>query len=151
MNILVSACLLGVECRYNGKGVLEPGMKELMKRHHLVPVCPEIMGGLATPRTPAEQRAGRVLTRDGKDVTEAYRRGARQVLGLARLYDCRVAVMKERSPSCGRGRIYDGTFSGTLTDGNGVCAELLASEGIAVYGESELEEMIRRLEGNKDE
>lgn len=146
MNILVSACLMGVECRYNGKGVLEPKLKELMKDHHLIPVCPEIMGGLATPRTPAERRLGRVITKEGEDVTDAYEKGAGEVLRLARLYACRAAVLKERSPSCGRGRIYDGTFTGTLTEGDGVCGECLEAHGIKVYGESQIHHLMEEIE-----
>ncbi|MCC8026495.1 MAG: DUF523 domain-containing protein [Clostridium sp.] len=146
MNILVSACLLGVECRYNGKGVLEPELKKLMGKHHLIPVCPEIMGGLATPRTPAERRSGRVITKDGTDVTGAYEKGAAQVLKLARLYGCRAAVLKERSPSCGKGVIYDGTFTGTLTEGDGVCGEYLDAHGIKVYGESQICRLTEEIE-----
>ena len=101
MNILVSACLLGTPCRYNGKGVLAPEVRALMEEHHLIPVCPEILGGLATPRTPAERKGDRVVTKDGADVTKAYERGAKEVLRLARLFGCQAAVLKERSPSCG--------------------------------------------------
>lgn len=146
MNILVSACLLGVACRYDGGGALRPGMERLMEIHHLIPVCPEIMGGLATPRTPAERRDEKVITKTGKDVTDEYRRGACEVLRLARLFGCSAAVLKERSPSCGKGRIYDGTFTGVLTDGSGVCAELLEKNGIKVYGESQLERLLEELE-----
>lgn len=146
MNILVSACLLGVECRYNNKGALLPNLQELMKNHHLIPVCPEIMGGLATPRMPAELREGRVITKDGVDVTGVYEKGALETLRIARLFECKAAILKERSPSCGSGRVYDGTFTGTLREGEGVCAQLLSRNGIKVYGESragELEEIER--------
>lgn len=146
MNILVSACLLGVRCRYDGKGVLIPQARELLKKHHLIPVCPEIMGGLATPRTPAERVNGQVLTKDGADVTDAYEKGAKEVLGLARLYGCRAVILKERSPSCGNGQIYDGTFTGTLTEGDGVCAACLKEHGIQVYGESQIERLLEELE-----
>lgn len=146
MNILVSACLLGVECRYNGRGVLEPQVKALLERHHLIPVCPEIMGGLATPRTPAERKDGRVITRDGEDVTSAYEKGAVEALKLAQLFGCRAAILKERSPSCGSGRIYDGTFTGKLTEGEGVCAGLLGEHGIKVYGESQIDRLLEEIE-----
>ncbi|MBT9776574.1 DUF523 domain-containing protein [Clostridium sp. MCC353] len=138
MNILVSACLLGVQCRYDGTGALSEGIKKLMEEHTLIPVCPEIMGGLATPRDPAERRGDRVLTQNGADVTDNYKRGAEETLKLAELYQCRCAVLKERSPSCGCGRIYDGTFSRCLTDGNGMTAELLLEHGIEVKGESQI-------------
>lgn len=146
MNILVSACLLGVNCRYNGKGELAPGIRELMERCHPVPVCPEIMGGLPTPRTPAERSGGRVITRDGDDVTDAYERGAEEAVRLAKLYGCRYAVLKERSPSCGSGTIYDGTFTGTRIPGDGVTAARLAQEGVVVYGESSIGQLISDME-----
>lgn len=146
MNILVSACLLGVNCRYNGKGELAPGIRELMERCHPVPVCPEIMGGLPTPRPPAERSGGRVITRDGDDVTDAYERGAEEAVRLAKLYGCRYAVLKERSPSCGSGTIYDGTFTGTRIPGDGVTAARLAQEGVAVYGESSIGQLISDME-----
>lgn len=136
MRILVSACLLGVCCRYNGGGEAESSIVELMQEHELIPVCPEIMGGLPTPRTPAERIGEQVITKDGQDVTEAYQRGAAETLKLARRYDCTRAILKERSPSCGSGRIYDGTFSGKQINGYGVTAELLEKNGIQTAGES---------------
>lgn len=139
MKILVSACLLGVRCRYDGKSKPHPAVERLMEQHTLIPVCGEILGGLPTPRVSAERQGARVVTADGCDVTAAYRRGAEEVLRLAKLYGCKAAVLKERSPSCGSGRIYDGTFTGTLTDGWGVTAELLRDHGICVIGESEAE------------
>ena len=139
MKILVSACLLGVRCRYDGKSKPHPAVERLMEQHTLIPVCGEILGGLPTPRVSAERQGERVVTADGCDVTAAYRRGAEEVLRLAERYGCTAAVLKERSPSCGSGRIYDGTFTGTLTDGWGVTAELLRDHGICVIGESEAE------------
>ena len=138
--MLVSACLLGLPCRYDGKEKAHPAVRSLLEREDLtlIPVCPEQLGGLPTPRPPSERRGERVITRTGADVTEQYRRGAQQTLRLAQLYGCDCAVLTERSPSCGSGRIYDGSFSGTLTDGDGVTAELLRQHGIAVWGESEL-------------
>lgn len=143
MRLLVSACLLGTCCRYDGASRAHPLAEELARRHTLVPVCPEQLGGLATPRPPAERRGQLVVTRDGDDVTEQYRRGAEECLRLCRLLDCRAAVLKERSPSCGHGEIYDGTFSGALVPGDGVAAELLASHGIPVYGESRIESLLK--------
>ena len=139
MKILVSACLLGVRCRYDGKSKPHPAVERLMEQHTLIPVCGEIFGGLPTPRVSAERQGARVVTADGRDVTAAYRRGAEEVLRLAKLYGCKAAILKERSPSCGSGRIYDGTFTGTLTDGWGVTAELLRDHGICVIGESAAE------------
>lgn len=139
--ILVSACLLGVSCRYDGGGNLNTILENAIKegKVNLVPVCPEIMGGLETPRTPCERQGSKIIAKDGRDCTEAFERGARETLRLAKLYGCRFAFLKERSPSCGFGKIYDGTFSGVLIDGNGVTAELLAENGIDVIGESALE------------
>lgn len=139
MRIFVSACLLGAACRYDGRSRANGAVLALAQRHELVPFCPEIYGGLPTPRTPAERRGDRVVTADGRDVTDCYRRGAEEALRLARSLGCACAVLKERSPSCGRGRIYDGTFTGTLTDGDGVTAARFRQAGIPVFGESDVE------------
>ena len=136
--LLVSACLLGVPCRYDGKCVPCEAIIGLMKDFFLVPVCPEILGGLPTPRTPAERRGERVVARDGRDVTGEYLRGAQETLRLARLYGCRRAILKSKSPSCGCGQIYDGTFSGRLIEGRGVTAQLLEENGIRVQTERDL-------------
>lgn len=143
MTILVSACLLGCPCRYDGKSKPNDAVLALMERHTLIPVCPEQMGGLATPRMPAERRGGGVVTESGEDVTVQYRRGAEDALRLAKLYGCGWAILKERSPSCGRGQIYDGSFSRTLTDGDGVTAALLKENGITVLGENEVDTLWR--------
>ncbi len=137
MTILVSACLLGCPCRYDGAAKADPRVLALMERHTLIPVCPEQLGGLPTPRLPSERREGGVFDRGGKNVTPQYRQGAEEVLRLARLYGCTHAVLKERSPSCGNGQIYDGSFSHVLVPGSGVAAELLAQNGITVLGESQ--------------
>lgn len=139
MNILVSACLLGVSCRYDGKSKPDVRVQQLMTQHHLIPVCAEIFGGLPTPRKPAERQGDRVVTADGDDVTAAYQRGAEEVLRLARLHGAECAILKERSPSCGSGVIHNGRFDGGLTKGWGVTAELLRRNGIPVYGESEID------------
>lgn len=143
MNILVSACLLGVSCRYDGQSKPNDAVMELMQHHRLIPVCGEIFGGLPTPRSPAERCGERVINRDGIDVTAQYHWGAEEVLRLAQLYGCTVAILKERSPSCGSGQIYDGTFTGTLTDGWGVTAQLLRDHGIRVLGESRITELLQ--------
>ena len=141
-NLLISACLLGVQCRYDGGSKPVMPTVALMEQYHLIPICPEQLGGLPTPRPPAERRGGRVVTQSG-DVTEQYLRGAEETLKLCKLLGCEAAVLKERSPSCGRGQVYDGTFSGTLTAGDGVTAELLAAHGILVYGESQIEKLLK--------
>lgn len=145
MKVLISACLLGCACRYDGKSKPHPLAQELARRGLAVPVCPEQLGGLPTPRTPSERQGQRVVMQDGRDVTAEYRRGAAEALAVARLYGCRMAVLKERSPSCGHGEVYDGTFTGTLTTGDGVTAELLRENGIAVCGESGLPDLLNEL------
>lgn len=141
MNIIVSACLLGTACRYDGKSKVNTQVTDLLQKHTLIPVCAEIFGGLSTQRPPAEIVGNRVINSEGRDVTENYVRGANEVLRLARLYDAKIAILKERSPSCGSGRVYDGSFTGTLTDGDGICARLLKENGITVLGESEIEKL----------
>lgn len=141
-NILVSACLLGMHCRYNGTGALQEELEQLKDKYNLIPVCPEIYGGLQTPRDPAERSGEKVLTAAGEDVTEYYRHGAEETLRLKELYRCETAILKERSPSCGYGHIYDGTFCGKLIDGNGVTAELLADNGVRILGESRIKELL---------
>ena len=133
--ILVSACLLGCACRYDGQSKPYPLAQELAKRGLAVPVCPEQLGGLSTPRNPSERRGERVVMSDGRDVTAEYRRGAEETLRLARLYGCTAAVLKEKSPSCGSSLIYDGSFTGTLRPGVGVTAALLLRNGITVRDE----------------
>ncbi len=137
---LVSACLLGVPCRYDGRSVpCARVMKMAEEGFILFPVCPEQLGGLPTPRTPAEiQRDGRVVTRDGRDVTENYLAGAREAVRLAALLGCGRAVLKARSPSCGCGRIYDGSFSSVLTEGMGCAARCLGDAGVEVMTEEDL-------------
>lgn len=139
MKLLISACLLGLPCRYDGASKPQPWAEALAAKHELVPVCPEQLGGLPTPRAPSERRGGQVVMNSGADVTAQYRRGAECTLTLCRLLGCEAAILKERSPSCGHGAVYDGTFSGTLTVGDGVTAELLGQNGIPVYGESRVE------------
>ena len=139
--LLVSACLLGVGCRYDGERVKKIDTEALISRFDLVPFCPEIYGGLPTPRTPSERVGERVLMKDGTDVTYQYKRGAKEACRLCSELGIKYALLKARSPSCGVGRIYDGSFSATLTEGDGVCAEMLRAQGIAVFSEEELERL----------
>lgn len=145
MRVLVSACLLGARCRYDGASKPLPGLERLLDAIDPVPACPEQLGGLPTPRTPAERCGDRVVTRDETDVTAQYERGAQEALRLAQLTGCTLALLKEKSPSCGCGRIYDGTHTGTLTDGNGVAAELLLQNGVHVFGETQLDALLDSL------
>ena len=139
--ILVSNCLLGCSCRYKGDGCRSDAVLALAKEHTLIGVCPEQMGGLSTPRAPSEIVGDKIINSEGVDVTAEYRRGAETALYLARLNQVDFAILKAKSPSCGKGRIYDGTFSGTLTDGDGVTVKLLTENGIPVYSENDLDEL----------
>lgn len=137
MNVIVSACLLGLKCRYDGKEVSNLEVLKIKDNYSLIPLCPEQLGGLATPRPPAEIKNGKVINKLAYDVTEEYKKGAEEALKLAKIFDCKYAILKDRSPSCGCGQIYDGTFSGKLVPGNGITTELFLQNGIKVLGESE--------------
>ena len=141
--LLISACLMGIGCRYDGKRVKKIDVSSLSDRYELIPVCPEIYGGLPTPRTPSERVEGGVVMKDGTDVTGNYNKGAEQGLMLCRELGIEIALLKEKSPACGSVQIYDGTFTGTLVDGEGVLAELLRKNGIKVYGESQIDDLIK--------
>ena len=141
-SILVSACLLGASCRYDGKAKPVKKVIALKEKYNLIPVCAEIMGGLPTPRIPCEIKNGRAVNRNGEDKTDEYVRGAEEVLRLARLFGCDTAVLKARSPSCGNGEIYDGSFSGRLISGDGICAELLKANGIKIFNETQISEIL---------
>lgn len=142
-NLLISACLFGIPCRYDGRSVTKIDIEALKEKYNLVPVCPEIYGGLTTPRRPSEQRDGGVFMDDGRDVSENFLKGAESAYSLCRLLDCKKALLKERSPSCGKGKVYDGSFTGTLTDGDGVTASYLRERGISVFGESEIAKLLK--------
>lgn len=139
--ILVSNCLLGCDCRYKGDNCGCEAIRELAGEHVLIGVCPEQMGGLQTPRNPAEIVGERVVSNAGVDVTAEYRRGAEMALMLAKLNRVDFAILKAKSPSCGKGLIYDGTFTGQKRPGNGVTAALLLQNGIPVYTEEELDQL----------
>ena len=143
-NVLISACLLGFECKYCGGSnkLSEQQLAALGECFRLIPTCPETAGGLPTPRDPSERLGDKVVSNQGRDVTAQYRKGAETALALARRYGCKAALLKEKSPSCGSGQIYDGSFTGTLVPGDGVAAELLKEEGLIVFGESDTELLI---------
>lgn len=142
--LLISACLLGACCKYDGGSNALPAetLAALREKYELLPVCPETAGGLPVPRVPSERRGGRVVTRDGQDVTAEYETGARLARTLAERRGCRKALLKERSPSCGAGEIYDGSFSHTRVPGDGVAAEALREAGLFLLGESRAEELL---------
>lgn len=135
--ILVSACLLGTNCKYSGGNNLCPAVVHLAEHYSLIPVCPEQLGGLPTPRSPAERQGTAVVSCEGNDVTVQYQKGAEEALKLAQLFGCDTAILKARSPSCGHGIIYDGTFTGTKIPGSGVAAALLEEAGLIIYTEQD--------------
>lgn len=141
--LLISACLLGVNCKYSGGNNYCPAVETLQERYELIPVCPERDGGLPIPRPPAERQGHRVVNTEGADVTAQYVRGAEIALKTAREHGCTKALLKERSPSCGHGLIYDGTFSHTTVPGSGVAAELLGKNGITILGDSHINDLLK--------
>lgn len=136
-SLLVSACLLGAYCKYNGGNNYNEAVCCLAEKYELIPICPETEGGLDRPREPAEICGSRVLDRQGRELTESFERGASAALDRAKRHKCRAAVLKQSSPSCGTKMIYDGSFTGKRICGMGITARLLAQNGIALYGEED--------------
>ena len=136
--ILISACLANIPCRWDGKAKPNNRIIELVKSGQAILVCPEQLGGLTTPRDPAEIKDGKVITNKGKDVTIEFIKGAEVVLDIAHQYGCKKAILKAKSPSCGKNEIYDGTFSDNLVKGYGITTSLLLKNGIDVISENEL-------------
>jgi len=136
--IIVSGCLADIQCRYDGAAKPCDKVIQLVAEGKAIPVCPEQLGGLTTPRLPAEINGNRVIQKDGTDVTGKFERGAREALKLAKLAGATTAILKARSPSCGSGKINDGNFSGRLVDGNGIFADLCIKIGIEVKTEEDI-------------
>ena len=130
--VLVSACLLGVDCKYNGGNNYDEEIFKELEKYELIPVCPEIFGGLSTHRKPSEIVGDKVINNEGLDVTNNFKRGAEETLELAKKLGVKKAILKAKSPSCGNGKIYDGTFTGTIIDGDGITTKLLKENGIEV-------------------
>lgn len=149
--VVFSQCLLGVQCRYDGRCAAKQEVCDAARERGWIPVCPEILGGLCTPRPAAERVGDRVMNRDGIDVTQQFCHGAEQALEIAKLYGARYALLKERSPSCGCGEIYDGTFTGKRIAGDGLTAALFKEHGIQVFGESRLDELIEILDKDDEQ
>lgn len=139
--IIVSACLLGIPCRYDGKSKPQEEVIALKNKYELIPVCAEVLGGLPTPRIGAEIVGDKVIRQDGVDVTMEYHKGAGEVLKIAKENGCTKAILKSKSPSCGKDKIYDGTYTRTLIDGNGVLVDLLLKNNIKVYSETEIDKL----------
>ena len=144
--VLVSSCLLGERCRYDGQSKEVPEIRRLASYFLLLPICPEFLGGLKTPRDPSEIVADKVLTVRGRDVTENYRNGAYWASAVARSQKVGLAILKDRSPSCGTTLIHDGTFSGGLVEGQGITAKRLEKEGLLVLNEDEGRALLALLE-----
>lgn len=132
MKIAVSACLLGINYKYNGGNNYSEKLEKLLEKHKVIPICPEVLGGLPIPRDPSEIVNGEVLTDKGKSVDKEFRNGAKKALEIVKESGAELVVLQPRSPSCGLGKIYDGSFTGRLVDGDGVFVKLLKDEGIKV-------------------
>jgi uncharacterized protein YbbK (DUF523 family) len=135
---LCSACLLGINCRYDGHSKADKKVLKLAKKEILIPVCPEQLGGLSTPRAPTEKKGNNIFTKEGNDLTAQFQNGANEVLKIANIFGVKEAIMKQKSPSCGCGKIYDGSFSGKLIKGDGITTALLKNNGIKVISEEDL-------------
>ena len=139
---IVSACLCGINCKYNGGNNLNPKVLELVKEGKAIPICPEQLGGLTTPRVPSEIKEGRVINKDGIDVTKNFNDGAIEVLKLCKELNIDKAILKSKSPSCGYNEVYDGNFNGTLVKGNGILTDMLIDNDIKVISSDNLKDMI---------
>lgn len=147
--ILVSACLIGTNCKYDGKNNACEAVIKLKNKYELIPVCPETLGGLPTPRIPCEIASGKVINRIGVDVTKFFAKGAKDALLIAKENNIQYAILKERSPSCGVSNVYDGSFSKTLVPGMGVFAKMLVRYGVKVYSENEIDKLLKDIEEEK--
>ena len=149
-NVLVSACLLGIPCRYDGRSVSFDKMEALISRANVVPFCAEVYGGLPTPRPSAEiqPNTGRVTTEDQTDVTDSYERGAREAVRIAKTLNCRYALLKDKSPSCGVGTVYNGSFTRTLAPGYGITARALIDAGVRVFSSAEPDALLNALDSD---
>lgn len=139
--IIVSGCLFGCDCRYKGDNCKCEELLALADEHLLIPVCPEQMGGLSTPRDPAEIVGDKVISNHSKDVTYEYTKGAETALHIAKVNNADAVVLKANSPSCGKGIIYDGTFTGNKIEGNGIAAKMFLDAGFSVFTENEIPEL----------
>ena len=145
MKIAVSACLTGCNCKYNGGNNLDPELMEMLREHEVLTVCPEVLGGLPVPRIPAEIVSGTVMNAEGASVDAEFRRGAEIALRQIREFGAELVILQPRSPSCGAGTVYDGSFSGIRVPGNGVFAELLIRTGIRAVDAADRAQLSRLL------
>lgn len=143
--IIVSACLAGMDCRYDGKSNEVEEIKKLVEDKRAIIICPEQLGGMPTPRIPCEMRRNdgeiKIVSMYEENFTEKFVKGAEEALKIAKMYDSKIAILKAKSPSCGAGKIYDGTFQNKLIEGNGICAKLFIENEIRVYTEEDIEKL----------
>lgn len=142
---MISKCLLGENCRYDGKNNFCLEMLELQNYYNLIPICPEQLGGLPTPREPNEIIVDKVKTIKGVDNTDSFKKGAIEALDIAKKNSCTIAILKSKSPSCGNGKIYDGSFTHTLIDGDGITCKLLKENNIKIYNEINYKELLNDI------
>ena len=141
--ILISACLVGDNVKYDGGNNKNPLIDKLLEKYELVPFCPEVEGGLSIPRNPCEQKDDRVINDLNEDKTEEFERGAELAFNICLFLKIKKAILKERSPSCGVHQVYDGSFSHKVIDGMGVTAKYLKEKGIVIYNEDEIPELLK--------
>ncbi len=144
-NLLISACLLGHNTKYNGKNNYKEGIEDLKEYFNFILICPEVEGGLSIPRDPSEIIGNKVISNKGTDVTKEYNKGAKIALNKAKINNIRYAILKSKSPSCGKNFVYDGTFSSTLIEGNGIACKLLIDNNIEVFTENEINKLIEKV------
>ena len=140
--ILVSACLLGDNVKYDGKNNYDERVEALKEIYDIVPICPEVFGGLPIPRIPSEIKNGAIINKEGKDVTHQFNEGAHKVMNIVNFFHIKKALLMDRSPSCGVTKIYNGKFNGTLIDGMGYTAQLLKDKGVKLYTLDTIDELI---------
>lgn len=148
--IIISKCLLGSNCRYDGKSHTYKKIEKLKSGNVIIPICPEQMGNLPTPRNPSEIVEDKVIMKGGRDVTNEFELGAKASLFIAKTCAADFAVLKSLSPSCGKGEVYSGTFSKTKVNGNGITAKLLMDNGIEVYTENEIDKILEKIKLMQD-
>ena len=145
MNVLISRCLLGINCRYDGKNNKIENLKEKFPQINFIDVCPEVDSGMPTPRKPCEIKNSKVINIDGKDFTKEFEKGSQIALELCKKYKIKVALLKAKSPSCGKDLIYDGTFSKKLKKSDGITCQVLKKNGIIIFSEKEIEDFYSYL------
>ena len=143
MKIAVSSCLLGIKCKYNGESNFNIKIDKLREKHTIVPICPEVLGGLSTPRVPSEIIGSKVINQNGVDVTLNYINGAKKALDILKENNIDVVILKSKSPSCGTDYIYDGSFTHTLVTGDGITTHLFKKNGIKIYSENDFEDIFK--------